>query len=403
MSASAASPSLPIFGLLESSEDPAAVLAVAVDHFRQSRLPMELFEAIKMRVRHDLGLPLIAGEDDPAASDEVERQLENGLLEGCRESGRMLAEEGRIMEAWMYLRPVAEEPFVREIFNQIEIDDENFETLLQILLHEGVDVGRGYAAVLERQGTCNSITLYEQQIVGRSKEDRQICAKLLLKHFYKELSDVVAADISRRDKEHPETVNEDGSRQDLEQMLSKRRWVMKDGGYHLDTTHLAAAVRLAGVLDDPEAWRLARQLIGYGRQLSPEFQYPGEEPFTTFYPTYAMYFDVLMGRDVSTGLAFFERKAKEVDSSVHGAASIETYVDLLSRIGRFEMAIRAAVELAPDDLPSQRVVVMLLDVAKRAGAPSIYEPILEYCRSKNDVLGFGAVRHAQLQAASGDV
>ena len=71
--------------------------------------------------------------------------------------------------------------------------------MMQVLLHEGVDVARGYQAVLDHQGTCNSITLYEQSLAGRSKSDRIAAASCLLDHLYDELTELVRGDIARRE------------------------------------------------------------------------------------------------------------------------------------------------------------------------------------------------------------
>ena len=76
---------------------------------------------------------------------------------------------------------------------------------------------------------------------------------------------------------------------------------------------------------------------------------------------------------------------------------METYVDLLDRIGRHQEAIDIAIELAPKDVPSQRIVPMLIEIASRISDSSSqdgWQSILEYCRKHNDVLGYAAVLHA---------
>ena len=178
-------------------ENPESMLDYAISYFRDGRRAMEMFEAMKMRVRHQLGLPLIIGENDSPNSDTIERQLEAGLLDACRAAGQMLIEDGQVGEGWMYLRPVGDQDFARDLIGKVEITEENYDEMVQVLLHEGVDVGRGYQAILEHQGTCNSITLFEQAIVARSKRDRQAAAERLLEHFYIELSNLVRQDIAR--------------------------------------------------------------------------------------------------------------------------------------------------------------------------------------------------------------
>lgn len=86
-----------------------------------------------------------------------------------------------------------------------------------------------------------------------------------------------------------------------------------------------------------------------------------------------------------------------MDVATSGTGAIETYVDLLDRIGRHKDAVNASIELVPSDVPTQRIVPMLIEIAQRAnddGDPSAFEPILEYCRRHNAVLGYAAVLHA---------
>lgn len=369
---------------------PSAMLDEMVEHFRDTRSPMELFESLKMRIRDKLGLPLVSNENEPARPEDVERQLEVGLLDACREAGTMLIEDGRVGEGWMYLRPTGDTQLAKDLLSKLEITEENYEEMIQVLLHEGIDVARGYQAVLDHQGTCNSITLYEQALPNRSKADQRAAARCLLNHLHSELCELVRGDIARR--EAPAAEDET-----LAEMIGKRRWILADGGYHLDTTHLSSTVRIATVLEDEESLRKAWELTQYGRRLHHQFQYPGDEPFVDFYPAYTAFYAILLGENVDAGLKVFERKARSVDTAEHGTAAVETYVDLLDRIGRHQEAINVAIELAPKDVPPQRIVPMLIEIAARVSESSSQEgwqAILEYCRQHNDILGYAAVLHA---------
>ncbi len=378
-----------IFAVLNSQRgQPAEMLDRMIEHFRQSRQPMELFEALKMRIRHQLGLPLVAKEDDVSRPDEVERQLEIGLLDACREAGTMLIEDGKIGEGWMYLRPTGDQQFAKKLIDNVQITEDNYDEMTQVLLHEGVDVRRGFQAILDQQGTCNSITVYDQFLAQRSQADRKAAAECLLEHFYSELTEMVRDDIVRR--EAPA-----GDDETLADMIESRPWILGEGGYHLDTTHLSAVVRIASSLEDPALLRKAWELTQYGRRLHHQFQYPGDEPFVDFYPSYATFYATLLGENVDAGLKVFQRKARSVDAAQHGTAAVETYVDLLDRVGRSAEAVQAAIDLVPDDVPPQRIVPLLLDIASRAPADSkVYDAVLGYCEKHHDVLGYAAVLHA---------
>ena len=376
--------------LQESKSDPAAMLDCMIDHLRQTKQPMELFEALKMRTRHQLGLGLLPSEDHSACPEEVERQLEAGLLDACREAGTMLIQEGRVGEGWMYLRPTGDLELANRLISQVPIDDDNYDQMIQVLLHEGVDISRGYQAVLDQQGTCNSITTYEQSLSGRSKSDRVLAAACLLNHVYKELVESIRGDILRR--EAPA-----GDDESLVDMIERREWLLADGGYHIDTTHLQSTVRIASVLQDREQWTQAWELTQYGRRLHHQLQYPGEEPFVDFYPAYATFYSILLGNQVDAGLQSFERKARSVDARQHGTAAIETYIDLLDRVGRHAEAVEVAIELMPDEVPPQRVVPLLIEIASRTtqtGDTQSFDAIAEYCRRRGDVLGCAAAIHS---------
>ena len=277
--------------LIETKSDPTTMLDRMVQHLRQTRQPMELFEALKMQTRHGLGLSLLSSADEPSCPEQVERQLESGLLDACRETGTMLIEDGKVGEGWMYLRPTGDLEMARDLIKDVPIDDDNYDQMIQVLLHEGVDIARGYQAVLDRQGTCNSITMFEQSLAGRSKSDRMLAASCLLDHLYHELRESVRGDILRR--EAPA-----GDDESLIDMIESREWLLGEGGYHIDTTHLQSTVRIASILEKPDQWSKAWELTQYGKRLDHQLQYPGDEPFVDFYPAYAAFYSILLGKDV---------------------------------------------------------------------------------------------------------
>jgi hypothetical protein len=378
--------------LRDAQRSTSEMLDQLIQYYREAKLPMELFEARKMAVRDRLGLPLITPEDEPSRSEEVERELELGLLQACREAGEMLIRAGRVFEGWTYLRPTGDNDLIRELVSEVEIDDDNYDEMQRVLIHEGIDVGRGFQAVLDHQGTCNSITLFDQALAHRGKSDRRAAGARLLEHFYNELTELVRSDIAGRDQPP-------GDDETLYDMISSRPWLMKDGGYHLDTTHLSSTVRIASVLTEPDQLRKAWELTQYGRQLHHQFQYPGEEPFVDFYPAYAAFYSILLGENVDAGLKLFERKAKTVDTNEHGTGAIETYVDLLDRVGRHSEAVEFAIANIPDDVPSQTAIPMLIDIANHAaesGDGSAYELIMDFCAKKDDPLGFAVAKHASM-------
>lgn len=349
--------------------------------FKRERQPFELFEAMKMRTRLSLGLPPVAHESHPPLPESTQRKLEDGLLEACRATGMMLLDLGRIREGWMYLRPVGETAMVARRIAKIPVTEENAEDFINVLLHEGVDVGRGFAMLLERNGTCNSITTFEQILLDRPKDQQRAAATILLKHLYRELLENVRGDLSRRDQQAP------AENLTLGQLITNRPELLADGAYHLDTSHLGATVRFARVVDNPAEWEMAWELAEYGRRLNPQLQYPGEEPFHDVYPMHASYFGVLLNRDRVIGLELFAQKARTLDVQEHGTAAIETYIDLLDRIGEPRQALQNALAMIPQEVPLARIIGWLIDLAHRANGTT---DLMEYCRKRNDPLAFTA-------------
>src|SRR4051812_23335996 len=191
------------FSLLQSSFSsggPSAMLTALADRFREEKKYHELFEALKMQVRHSLGLPILPTEGGGSDNlpEETRNKLEEGLVDACRQVGELLLKDGKVREGWMYLRPVGDKSAAANLISGIQPDDDNTEELIEVLLYEGVDTGRGFALLLERNGTCNSITTFDQVMNQRTRMEKQTAAACLLNRLYSDLIGNVKADIARQ-------------------------------------------------------------------------------------------------------------------------------------------------------------------------------------------------------------
>lgn len=341
----------------------------------------ELFEALKMQLRMQLQLPAAQADRFEKFDEETELRLERGLIEACRTVGELFMQQGKVREGWMYLRPVGDRDVARAALDQVPATDDNVDELLEVLLHEGVDVRRGYQLALDRLGTCNSITMFESVLSSRPRSDQQIAAGLLVTHVHRELLDNVRRDIAQREGSEP------ASEQTLEELLKTRPELLRDGSYHLDTSHIASTVRFARVLDDPRYLRLALDLACYGRHLHPQYQYPGEEPFLDLYPASIAFFRALLGQQVDAGIRYFTQKADSVDQQQFGTVAIEVLIDLLSRCGRHEAALQAYAKRLPVGTRIIGIAPTLLQLSQRLGQ---YTPMLEICQQRDDLLGYAA-------------
>ncbi|RMF45175.1 MAG: hypothetical protein D6753_00855 [Planctomycetota bacterium] len=349
-------------------------------YFEAEKKYHELFEVLKMQIRLRLGLTPAQAEPEARMDEQRELELERGLLDACRRVGELLVRDGRIREGWMYLRPIGDRQSAAAVFADVEATDENLDELLEVLLQEGVDIRRGYALALERLGTCNSITMFESALGMRPRQDQQIAAELLVRHVHGELIENVRRDIEQREGAPP-------AEQTLEEMLAARPELLRDGTYHLDTSHLASTVRFARVLDERQPLELARDIAVYGKQLHPQYHYPGEEPFLDLYPASIALFDALLGRRVDAGIRYFTHKADTVDQQQFGTVAVEVLIDLLSRVGRHEQALEEYRKRIPANARTMGIAPTLLQLSQRMGD---FEKMRAICAERDDVLGYAA-------------
>jgi hypothetical protein len=382
------------FMMLEQLADKEGLQAAAqglVERMRQQKLYPELFEARKMLHRVELGLPPVqvdpigehgrrsgAIQQDPQVQDELDKRL----LDACREVGGGLMRSGRLQEGWMYLRAVGDDAFASEAMAAVEPTQDNLDLLLNLYVHEGVDIGRGTELCLKMRGTCNTITMLDSIVAMRGRSDQQAAVEALVKHVHQELLANLIADVTRRMPQ----VNAPEDRS-IVAWLGLVPGLLRDGTYHLDTTHLASTVRFARVLDDPSTLRLAADLAEYGRQLHAQYQYSSEEPFADLYPMSLAWFRALLGEHVDAALRVFRQKAESIDLEEHGTIGIETYADLLARIGRPDEAGKYLIRTMPDGMRPFGVAPSLIELSSASGE---YQPMKDHAKQRGDLIGFAA-------------
>src|SRR3954468_20476609 len=186
-----------------ASRGPDAALVEAANLLRQQKKFHELFEILKIKLRRQLGLPLLASDAADRLTDQQRTKLEDGLIGACREVGAALLAEGKIREGWMYLRPVGDKADAAKLLSSIEATDENYEDLIEVCLHEGIDIGRGYGLVIERFGTCNAITTFDSSLSRRPRNEQAPAAKLLLRQVHEDLVANVRADVAKQEGKQP--------------------------------------------------------------------------------------------------------------------------------------------------------------------------------------------------------
>lgn len=359
---------------------------------RDARYP-ELFEALKMLHRIELGLPAVhtdlsgahVATQQDALSPELQDQLDKKLLGACAEVGTALMRAGNLQEGWMYLRAVGDRQATADAMRDVPVTQDNLDTVLGLLVHEAIDVARGTKLSLEMRGTCNTITMLDSVVSMRGRSDQQAAVGTLVEHVHAELLSSLKSDIVRREKcDETSPVHSETS---LETLLSTRPTLLRDGTYHLDTTHLSSTVRFARILDNEQQLRLAVDLAQYGRQLHSQYQYPSEEPFADLYPMSLGMFRALLGEHVDSALKMFLQKAESLDPQEHGTVAIETYADLLTRVGRPAEALQFLIKKMPRGMRPFGIAPSLLELAE---ASQDFQAMLSHAKERGDLVGYAA-------------
>lgn len=359
---------------------PEAAFEELATEMRQKHRYHDLFDARLMQARHRLGLPVISSTTLDELPEGTREKLEDAYLVACREVGGLLLAEKKFREAWMYLRPVGDKSMVAAALDSATPEDDTLEEMIEVALHEGVSPVRGFQLVLENYGTCNAITTFEGTIPNQSRASQVAAAKMLVNHLYNELLANVRSHIEDRSGPPADAT--------LAELVKANEWIFENDNYHIDTSHLSATVRFARLIeDDPETLRKALGLTEYGRRLSEQFRFAGDEPFAEMYPSHGLLFAATLGEQVDEALAYFRDKAETVNVDMEGTAAIETYLILLTRLGRFEEALEAHAKLVQPGMHLSPYAPRLFELAQRAGK---FDRFLEISRDRSDVLSFAA-------------
>lgn len=373
---------------IAAGEGMAAATEQLAEHFRSAERYHELFDLRLLQARLDLGMPAILTKGLDDLDEPLRTRMEDRYLDACREVGHLLLADGRVREAWMYLRPVGDRTAVAAALEKLTPQEDTVEQIVEVALYEGVHPRLGFELVLKNFGLCNAITTYDAQMHQRPRAERQEVSALLVRQIHGDLLYSLTDYIAKKQGKAPSETTIAG-------LVADRDWLFDDNEYHIDTSHLAAVVRFALVIDDAEVLRLAIDLTEYGRRLSAMFQYPGQEPFVDTYPAHALFFRALVGEGVDEAVRYFGERAEAL-ADEQGSWPAEVYVALLARLDRINDAFEAAAKY----LASARTTGFapsLLELAQRTGD---YDRLREISRQRGDLLGFAMALAEQCRGQS---
>jgi hypothetical protein len=388
--------------VLEGRGAPAAFDKLAEILRSEKKLP-QLFEALLMKKRHELGLPLLGTDTFRDLPEATQRQVEDYYIEVCREIGGLYLEQGDISGAWPYFRAIDEPkkiaeaidawqpPVAGEASETYETAGSKTDAIVDIALHQGANPRRGYELVLSQYGVCRAITVLEHQFphAGDVKEE---CGGMLVRRLHRDLVESLRNDIRHREGAVP-------AESDVRVLIENRPWLFQDHGYHVDVSHLQSVIRASASFKNKDALELALQMTEYGRRLPRDFQMNDRPPFDDFYNDYRIFLQAIAGTGIDGAVRYFTQKADRASPDEDGKHFPgEVLVHLLYRVGRYKDAIEAHLKYLGSYRGPLSAAPTLFELCELAGD---YSKVLEQAKSREDLLQYTAalVKQAGVRTA----
>lgn len=352
-----------------------------------------LLDAMLLRARHDLGLPLVQVGSLSEIPEPTRSEYEDRYVEAIRRVGRKLLDGGDLVAAWPYFRVLGEKDAIAGAIDAYqpsgEPGDEALGAVVDIAFNQGVHPRRGFELILDHYGACSAITAFEH--LPPDEATRVACADRLVRHLHEHLVANLRAEIGRRGQPQP------AEGVPIRDLVSGREWLFADDGYHIDISHLNSVVRLSPLLTDAETIALAVGLTDYGRQLSDRHRYSGEPPFEETYADHGVYLRALISQDVDEAVAHFRSKLPvptspdpEDESYTDPApAQAQALIRLLVRLGRTDEAIDVATEHLAGVPEGMLACPNVAQLCQMAGRP---DRLARHARERGDLVHYLAAR-----------
>ena len=369
------------------SGGPAAGFDFLAQKFLKEKNYPALFEARAMKLRHDLGLPVL--DAGPAASvpPEIWPAYDRGFREVAREAGSLFLSDGDIERAWPYFRAIGDAAPVAQAIAELPAE-KGTPAILNIAYHEGVNPLKGFEIILATYGICRAIQSFSQY---PGEKDRDHCIRLMVRTLYSDLTEGLKWAIRQREGTAPETAS-------VPELIAGRDWLFEGESYYVDSSHLISVLRFSLDLEDRETLTLAAEMAEYGTRLSSTFQYPGDPPFEDTYRDHEIYLRALLGEDADAAVAHFRQKVEQSDPHQTGSVPAQVLVELLARLGRYQEAIAVSEERLRDTPRSELSCPSVYELCRVTGDS---EQLMRIARERGDLLSFtaGALEVAQKTSA----
>jgi len=345
---------------------PAAAIGRLTEHLAAAGENRALLDALLLRARLELGMPLVSSGPLAAIAEPMRSQYEEKYVAAIRQVGARYLDAGDIPTAWAYYRVIAEtEPVAAAIrIYRPDDNDEKLGAVIEVAFNHGVSPERGFEMILDHYGTCPAISAFDQ-LPPHEQGTRSACAARLIRHLHRELAANLRAEIANRGQVVPRLETP------IADLLQTRPWLLADESYHIDISHLSAVVRMSLLVEDREVLALAADLTEYGKRLSPRLLFEGPPPFEKIFDDHGIYLKGLLGQEVDQAVAHFRGKVA-VGGAVENDPSIpaQTLVNLLVHAGELDAAIDVAADHLAGLPESALSCPSLAQLCVRAGQPA---------------------------------
>jgi hypothetical protein len=354
---------------------------------REKRYP-QLFDALLMKKRHEVGLPVEGAETVRGLSEEVQIELENFYIAACREVGALCLQTGDIPGAWPYFKAIDEPDPIGKAIDEWTPPEGGApamtDTIIDIALAQGASPRRGFEVLLQTRGPAKCVEALDRHLRDPGA-DREHCGCLLVRRIYEDVVRTVRAAIAEGEGASPEE-------ESLGDLVESHRLVLVRRGFEPEGALVRSAIRIAAGLRDRRSIERAVELAEYGRLFPRTFPSSEPSPFEDYYADSRIFLLSLLGVGTEGAIRFFAKRAEQAFVGAEGKhVPGEVLVTLLWRAGRHSEAIDAYLKYLGDAADPAPTVPKLLDLCREAGD---YTRFLERARGKGDVLQYalGLVR-----------
>lgn len=364
---------------LQSSGVP-AVFESLIAALRERKEYHKLFDAICLKKKHELGVPLLRPTSFDDIPEEKKDTFEEAYVAAAREVAQLLLTDKKLGQAFVYFHAIRDTDPLRNVLDSFAVPDQSSdesEELIDLAFYKAVHPSKGMEILLKTHGTCSTITALDQMMMTLTAEQRSACASLLVRTLHRDLMASVNHDVKQRIP-FAEPVTS------LKELTAGREWLFADNNYHIDVSHLHSTVRFARSLtqDQPELG-LARDLAFYGVQLAPQFRYPGEPPFTDFYEGHIQFFNYLLNDRRDDALAYFQQQLDASSEPTEQAMIAYVMVDLLARTDQYEQALPLAEKYLID--ADQNFAATFAELCQKAGRLDV---LMRSAESRGDLVTY---------------